>query len=30
MSVPVKLDPAEMERHGNDYSVSALLRDPWK
>ena len=20
---------AEMERHENDYSVSALLRDPW-
>ena len=29
LSVPVRLDPAEMERHGNDYSVSALLRDPW-
>jgi diaminohydroxyphosphoribosylaminopyrimidine deaminase/5-amino-6-(5-phosphoribosylamino)uracil reductase len=30
LSLPVKLDPAEMERHGNDYSVSALLRDPWQ
>jgi len=29
MSVPVRLDPAEMERFGNDYAVSALLRDPW-
>jgi diaminohydroxyphosphoribosylaminopyrimidine deaminase/5-amino-6-(5-phosphoribosylamino)uracil reductase len=29
LSAPVKLDPAEMERHGNDYSLSALLRDPW-
>ena len=26
---PVRLDAAELERHGNDYSVSALLRDPW-
>jgi diaminohydroxyphosphoribosylaminopyrimidine deaminase/5-amino-6-(5-phosphoribosylamino)uracil reductase len=29
LSLPVKLEPAEMDRHGNDYSVSALLRDPW-
>jgi diaminohydroxyphosphoribosylaminopyrimidine deaminase/5-amino-6-(5-phosphoribosylamino)uracil reductase len=29
LPLPVKLDPAEMERHGNDYSLSALLRDPW-
>jgi diaminohydroxyphosphoribosylaminopyrimidine deaminase/5-amino-6-(5-phosphoribosylamino)uracil reductase len=30
LNVPVALNPAEVERHGNDYSVSALLRDPWK
>ncbi|WP_263353862.1 bifunctional diaminohydroxyphosphoribosylaminopyrimidine deaminase/5-amino-6-(5-phosphoribosylamino)uracil reductase RibD [Acidicapsa acidisoli] len=29
LSMPVMLDAAEVERHGNDYSVSALLRDPW-
>jgi len=29
LSLPVRLDAAEVERHGNDYSVSALLRDPW-
>ena len=29
LSVPVMLDAAEVERHGNDYSVSGLLRDPW-
>jgi diaminohydroxyphosphoribosylaminopyrimidine deaminase/5-amino-6-(5-phosphoribosylamino)uracil reductase len=29
LSLPVRLDAAEIERHGNDYSVSALLRDPW-
>ncbi len=26
---PVLLNPVEIERHGNDFSVSALLRDPW-
>jgi diaminohydroxyphosphoribosylaminopyrimidine deaminase / 5-amino-6-(5-phosphoribosylamino)uracil reductase len=29
LSLPVWLNPAEVERYGNDYSVSALLRDPW-
>ena len=29
LSLPVPLEDAEVERHGNDYSVSALLRDPW-
>jgi diaminohydroxyphosphoribosylaminopyrimidine deaminase / 5-amino-6-(5-phosphoribosylamino)uracil reductase len=29
LSLPVRLDAAEIERHGNDFSVSALLRDPW-
>jgi diaminohydroxyphosphoribosylaminopyrimidine deaminase / 5-amino-6-(5-phosphoribosylamino)uracil reductase len=29
LTMPVMLDAAEVERHGNDYSVSALLRDPW-
>jgi diaminohydroxyphosphoribosylaminopyrimidine deaminase/5-amino-6-(5-phosphoribosylamino)uracil reductase len=29
LNLPVKLDRAEIERYGNDYSVSALLRDPW-
>ena len=29
LSLPVRLEAAEVERHGNDYSVSALLRDPW-
>jgi diaminohydroxyphosphoribosylaminopyrimidine deaminase/5-amino-6-(5-phosphoribosylamino)uracil reductase len=29
LSMPVALNPAEVERHGNDYSVAALLRDPW-
>jgi diaminohydroxyphosphoribosylaminopyrimidine deaminase/5-amino-6-(5-phosphoribosylamino)uracil reductase len=29
LSSPVKLAEAEVERHGNDYSVSSLLRDPW-
>ena len=29
LSLPVRLEDAEVERHGNDYSVSALLRDPW-
>jgi diaminohydroxyphosphoribosylaminopyrimidine deaminase/5-amino-6-(5-phosphoribosylamino)uracil reductase len=29
LNMPVRLDTAEVERHGNDYSVSALLRDPW-
>jgi diaminohydroxyphosphoribosylaminopyrimidine deaminase/5-amino-6-(5-phosphoribosylamino)uracil reductase len=30
LSLPVLLNAAEVERHGNDYSVSALLRDPWE
>ena len=30
LNVPVWLEPAEVERHGNDYSVSGLLRDPWR
>jgi diaminohydroxyphosphoribosylaminopyrimidine deaminase/5-amino-6-(5-phosphoribosylamino)uracil reductase len=29
LTMPVALNPAEVERHGNDYSVAALLRDPW-
>jgi diaminohydroxyphosphoribosylaminopyrimidine deaminase/5-amino-6-(5-phosphoribosylamino)uracil reductase len=29
LSLPVQLNAAEVERHGNDLSVSALLRDPW-
>jgi diaminohydroxyphosphoribosylaminopyrimidine deaminase / 5-amino-6-(5-phosphoribosylamino)uracil reductase len=29
LSPPVLLNAAEVERHGNDLSVSALLRDPW-
>jgi diaminohydroxyphosphoribosylaminopyrimidine deaminase / 5-amino-6-(5-phosphoribosylamino)uracil reductase len=29
LSLPVRLDAAEVKRHGNDYSVSGLLRDPW-
>lgn len=29
LSAPVRMDGAEMERFGNDFSVSALLRDPW-
>ena len=29
LSLPVRLENAEVERHGNDLSVSALLRDPW-
>jgi diaminohydroxyphosphoribosylaminopyrimidine deaminase/5-amino-6-(5-phosphoribosylamino)uracil reductase len=29
LSLPVPLEDAEVERHGNDYSVSALLRNPW-
>jgi diaminohydroxyphosphoribosylaminopyrimidine deaminase/5-amino-6-(5-phosphoribosylamino)uracil reductase len=29
MSVPVRLEGAEVELHGNDFSVSSLLRDPW-
>ena len=29
LPIPVRLDPAEMERIGNDYAISALLRDPW-
>jgi len=30
LSVPVMLDAVEVERHGNDLSVSGLLRDPWR
>lgn len=30
LSLPVLLDAAEVERHGNDLSVSSLLRDPWE
>jgi diaminohydroxyphosphoribosylaminopyrimidine deaminase / 5-amino-6-(5-phosphoribosylamino)uracil reductase len=30
LATPVMLDAAEVERHGNDYSVSSLLRDPWR
>ena len=30
LGIPVRLDAAEVERHGNDFSVGALLRDPWK
>jgi diaminohydroxyphosphoribosylaminopyrimidine deaminase/5-amino-6-(5-phosphoribosylamino)uracil reductase len=30
LGAPVQLDAAEIERYGNDFSVSALLRDPWK
>jgi len=26
---PIPLDPPELERYGNDFSVGALLRDPW-
>ena len=29
LSLPVQLEAAEIERHGNDYSVTSLLRDPW-
>jgi len=29
LSLPVRLEAAEVERHGNDLSVSALLHDPW-
>ena len=29
LPLPVRLDEAEIERHGNDFSISALLRDPW-
>ncbi len=29
LSPAVALQHAEIERHGNDFSVSALLRDPW-
>jgi diaminohydroxyphosphoribosylaminopyrimidine deaminase/5-amino-6-(5-phosphoribosylamino)uracil reductase len=29
LSMPVWLNPADVERHGNDYSISGLLRDPW-
>ncbi len=30
LSLPVLLNAAEVERHGNDLSVTALLRDPWR
>jgi diaminohydroxyphosphoribosylaminopyrimidine deaminase/5-amino-6-(5-phosphoribosylamino)uracil reductase len=30
LSPAVALQHAELERHGNDFSVSALLRDPWR
>lgn len=30
LALPVSLAGAEIERYGNDFSVSALLRDPWK
>jgi diaminohydroxyphosphoribosylaminopyrimidine deaminase / 5-amino-6-(5-phosphoribosylamino)uracil reductase len=30
LNMPVRLDAADVERHGNDFSVGALLRDPWK
>lgn len=29
LSPAVQLQHAEIERHGNDFSVSAMLRDPW-
>jgi diaminohydroxyphosphoribosylaminopyrimidine deaminase/5-amino-6-(5-phosphoribosylamino)uracil reductase len=29
LSLPVRLEAAEVERFGNDLCVSALLRDPW-
>jgi len=29
LGLPVRLEPAEVERYGNDLCVSALLRDPW-
>jgi diaminohydroxyphosphoribosylaminopyrimidine deaminase/5-amino-6-(5-phosphoribosylamino)uracil reductase len=29
LAMPVWLEPADVERHGNDYSVSGLIRDPW-
>jgi diaminohydroxyphosphoribosylaminopyrimidine deaminase/5-amino-6-(5-phosphoribosylamino)uracil reductase len=29
LPMPVRLDEAQIERHGDDFSVSALLRDPW-
>jgi diaminohydroxyphosphoribosylaminopyrimidine deaminase/5-amino-6-(5-phosphoribosylamino)uracil reductase len=29
LSLPVKLEAAEVERFGNDVAVGALLRDPW-
>ena len=29
LALPVRLEPAAIERHGNDFSVSALLKDPW-
>ena len=30
LAMPVKLDPMTMERHGNDFSISVLLKDPWR
>jgi diaminohydroxyphosphoribosylaminopyrimidine deaminase/5-amino-6-(5-phosphoribosylamino)uracil reductase len=29
LSLPIRLDAAEVTRYGNDFSVTALLRDPW-
>ncbi len=29
LTPPIRLEEAEIERFGNDFSVSALLRDPW-
>jgi diaminohydroxyphosphoribosylaminopyrimidine deaminase / 5-amino-6-(5-phosphoribosylamino)uracil reductase len=29
LPLSVQLNEAEVERFGNDYAVSALLRDPW-
>lgn len=29
LSLPVELPYAEIERHGNDFSIGALLRNPW-
>jgi len=29
LGAPVSLDAAEIERHGDDFRLSALLRDPW-
>jgi diaminohydroxyphosphoribosylaminopyrimidine deaminase/5-amino-6-(5-phosphoribosylamino)uracil reductase len=29
LPVPIRLDPAELERFGNDFCVGTLLKDPW-